>query len=426
MRTAPIPAWTILLAAAAFVMVARTVGWMDGIGRLLLGAPPLSGSWELSVSARAVWPVALGALVVALAPVAIARLRWWVLLASAWAASAVFTVALAAVDGREAVSYPLTTGFEYRAVLGEIEERGVGSFMRDFVDRLPGYPTHVRGHPAGTPLVFWVQERLGLEGAEWSAAIVILVGTSVVVSAAVVVRLVCGESVARRAVPFLALTPSLVWVGTSADAFVAGVVASAVALIAVATYRTDAWSPIAALTAGAMGATALHLSYGAVVMLLPMLAVVVATRRWSTLALASIGAAAVTGVFVAGGFWWFDGLEATRAEYVKGAGGFRPFWYFATLGNPAALALALGPAVVVALVRLRDRRLWWVVGGALAGVVLADVSGMSKGEVERIWLPFVPFLSVAAAGLPRARLRWWLAAQASAAVALQIGLESPW
>ena len=59
-------------------------------------------------------------------------------------------------------------------------------------------------------------------------------------------------------------------------------------------------------------------------------------------------------------------------------------------------------------------------------MVLADVSGMSKGEVERIWLPFVPFLSVAAAGLSGRSIRWWLAAQALAAIALQIGLESPW
>ncbi|MDE0802351.1 MAG: hypothetical protein OSA99_03415 [Acidimicrobiales bacterium] len=426
MQTARIAAWQILLAVGAFVLVARAVGRMDGIGRLLLGAPPLSGAWGVALSARVVWPVVIGALVVAVAPVATGRLRWWMLLVSAWLTSAVFTTALAAVDGREAVSHPLATGFEYRAVLGEIEDRSVAAFVQDFVDRLPGYPTHVRGHPVATPLVFWVQERLGFEGAEWSAALVIIVGTSVVVSAATVVRLLCGESVARRAVPFLAITPSLVWVGTSADAFIAGTVAAAVAFVAVSVHRADAWSPVAAIGSGALGALALHLSYGSVVMLLPMVFVVAATRRWSSLVLAAIGAAAVTVAFVAAGFWWFDGLEATRAEYVKGAGGFRPFWYFATMGNPAALLLALGPAVVVALVRLRDRRLWWVVGGALVGVVLADVSGMSKGEVERIWLPFVPFLTVAAAGLSGRSIRWWLAAQAAAAILLQIGLDSPW
>ncbi len=45
-----------------------------------------------------------------------------------------------------------------------------------------------------------------------------------------------------------------------------------------------------------------------------------------------------------------------------------------------------------------------VVGIALASlatVLLADLSGMSKAEVERIWLPFVPWLLVGTALLPR-------------------------
>ena len=37
-----------------------------------------------------------------------------------------------------------------------------------------------------------------------------------------------------------------------------------------------------------------------------------------------------------------------------------------------------------------------VAGGALTAIVIADVSGLSKAEVERIWLPFLPWLVVAA------------------------------
>jgi hypothetical protein len=44
----------------------------------------------------------------------------------------------------------------------------------------------------------------------------------------------------------------------------------------------------------------------------------------------------------------------------------------------------------LALFRLRDRQLWLLVGAALTAVLLADVSGLSKAEVERIWLPFAP------------------------------------
>jgi hypothetical protein len=67
------------------------------------------------------------------------------------------------------------------------------------------------------------------------------------------------------------------------------------------------------------------------------------------------------------------------------------------------------------------------VGGALAGAVVADLSTMSKGEVERIWLPVVPFLVLATATFPdRRRRRGWLAAQLASALILQLLLRSPW
>jgi hypothetical protein len=47
---------------------------------------------------------------------------------------------------------------------------------------------------------------------------------------------------------------------------------------------------------------------------------------------------------------------------------------------------------------------------------------MARGEVERIWLLFVPLLAVAAPG----HRRGWLAAQAAVALAVQATLSSPW
>ena len=58
-----------------------------------------------------------------------------------------------------------------------------------------------------------------------------------------------------------------------------------------------------------------------------------------------------------------------------------------------------------------------------------DFSGLSKGEVERIWLPFMPWISVAVIGLVR---RWprdasrWLAAQAGLTIVLQATIAWPW
>ena len=66
----------------------------------------------------------------------------------------------------------------------------------------------------------------------------------------------------------------------------------------------------------------------------------------------------------------------------------------------------------------------------MAGVVVADLSGLSKGEVERIWLPFVPWVTVAGAWLlSRVERRWvWsmLATQITAGVALQALLVGIW
>ncbi len=425
-RRSAVPALAVLGPAVAWVLAARIVGTSSLVHRLALGWPPLIAHWEPSVPSRAVLPVVVGVALVWGLPWAAARVQWWLLLVGSWAASAAFATTLAAVDGWDAVAAPLETGYEYRAVLGDIDRLGAREFVSTFVARIADYPTHVRGHPVAGPLVFWLQERVGLAGPRWSAAVVIVVGTSSVVSVAVAVRSVVGEAAARRVVPFLVAVPALVWVATSMDALFAGVIAAAIALFAVATADRGPRSDVAALVAGGAAALALHLSYGAAVMLLPAVVVVVARRRVRPLLVGAVGALVVTAAFAASGFWWFDGLQATRDEYVKGAGRFRPFWYFALLGNPGAFLVALGPAIPVALARLRDRRLWAVAGGALLGVVLADLSGLSKGEVERIWLPFVPWLAAATAVFPSRPARWWLAAEVAAAVVLQLVLESPW
>lgn len=383
--------------------------------------------WEADLDVRVVPAVVLGGVAVLAVPTLERRLGFRTYLALWWGISGAFAVFLAATRGRPAIAAPLDSGFEYRAVLDEMEAAGVRRFVETFTERLADYPTHVRGHPVGAPLVFWLLERVGLRGGEAAAAVSILVGTSVVVSVGVVVRQLVDEASARRAVPFVALFPGLVWVATSADALFGGVVAASVALFSTAAVGRGPARDVVAIVAGAFGALALHLSYGAVVMLAPAAVVVLVRRCVRPLLVGCVGAVAVTALFTLAGFWWFAGLGATRVEYVAGAGGYRPFWYFATLGNPAAFMIALGPAVVVALVRCRDRRVWTVVGGALLGVVVANVSGMSKAEVERIWLPFVPWLAASTAIFLERRLaQWWLAAQVGCAVALELVLESPW
>ena len=117
--------------------------------------------------------------------------------------------------------------------------------------------------------------------------------------------------------------------------------------------------------------------------------------------------------------------SATREQYALSVARSRPYAYY-LLANLAAFAVALGPAVVAAAPRLRDRRLWLLVGGGLAAVIFADLSGLSKAEVERIWLPFVPWIGVATAIYRDREATRWLAVQTGWAIAVQLMVRSLW
>ena len=67
-----------------------------------------------------------------------------------------------------------------------------------------------------------------------------------------------------------------------------------------------------------------------------------------------------------------------------------------------------------------------LVGATVLVVAAADVSAMSKAEVERIWLPFVPWLTISFGLLPAAWRRWGLGAQVVAALVVQHLFYTVW
>ncbi|MGH3388526.1 MAG: hypothetical protein ACRDOO_06580, partial [Actinomadura sp.] len=71
------------------------------------------------------------------------------------------------------------------------------------------------------------------------------------------------------------------------------------------------------------------------------------------------------------------------------------------------------------------RRLGWLAAAALAGVLALALSGVTRGEVERIWIPYAAWLTTAAAR-HRAPARGPLLAQAVTALVVEALVRSPW
>ena len=118
-------------------------------------------------------------------------------------------------------------------------------------------------------------------------------------------------------------------------------------------------------------------------------------------------------------------------RYYQGIASERPYsyWVWADLASfTGAIGLA-GAAIAAragrALRRWRDPVVLLPVA-ALAAVLVADLTGLSKAEVERIWLPFAVWLPAGAALLPATSCRRWLVLQAVIALVINHVLYTPW
>jgi hypothetical protein len=398
---APVVGWTLFEWEA--VRVGRPLRHLVHVDAFpVYGSPGRHVSW-------AILPVA--AFGVALAcglPRGARQLPWRRLLAVALLLGLAWGLAVALLRGPERISASQRSQFEYPAVVHEVDRIGVGELVRTFTEKeqLRRYPIHVQGHPLGAALLFVGLDRVGMGGAAGATVFLLAVGSTTTLAVLVTVREVAGESAARAAAPFLVLAPAVVWAVTSADALFAAVGAWATALVVLAT-RSDCTMRrrgVLGVSGGLLFGIGVNLSYGLAPLVIIPVSVVVARRRWDVLGMAAAGGAAVVGAFAGIGFWWFDGLAATHGRYLAGVSRRRPFHLFTYLGNPAAFGLAVGPAASVAVTRARGRGVWLLGGAALAAVAVSDLAGLSKGEVERIWLPFVPWVLALAGGIGFRRL----------------------
>ncbi|CAM5259760.1 MULTISPECIES: hypothetical protein [Streptomyces] len=428
-------------AAALLVLVAVLVGRhiQDTRRTLFVHWPPLLADWDPHLGPGTPAAVLVAVAVVAYGPSVAVRLPWRGLLLAAWAAALAWTWSLALVDGwQRGVAGRLTTRNEYLRVIGRFHD--LPAALRDFTHHIvsgsPGpWPAHVAGHPPAATVTFVLLDRAGLRGGGWAGAWCVTVGATACVAVLVAVRALADERLARRAAPFLVLAPAAVWVGTSADGYFAAVAAWSVALLALAvTGRSAAW----AAGSGLLYGLTCYLSYGLTLFALIGAAVPAAGRRRVRpvlIVLFLAGAAVVPTVFTLAGFDWWEGYRLLVTRYYQGVGGIRPYGYW-VWANLACTVLITGLATAaglrrtgVSLVRRRtvprgEFRLALLVAAALPALLAADLSGMSKAETERIWLPFAMWLLPACALLPRPR--GWLTVQAALALLLNHLLLTGW
>ena len=299
-------------------------------------------------------------------------------------------------------------------------ESGVGHYVRQFPEILPYLPTHTKGNPPG-PLV--AMHALSITSAASLTAVCVLVGT---LAAPLTYQLGCelgDERRGRQAAALAALSPSIVLFGVTSVDFVFAAFAAAVACLLLARNR-------AVVAAGCLAA-GIAAFFSWVLLAIPMWAAVAVLRRDGLRAGVVLGAAAFAGVMLVtlalAAVWGYDPVSILRTAsriYSGGAAAHRPYAFW-VVGSPAAWLAMLGAPVAWLALRALARGEPAAVGLA-AVVAISALAGFTKGETERIWLPYVPLACVAAAALPIRRLGLILSASALQAVVIEVLFGTVW
>jgi hypothetical protein len=404
------------------------------------GAAPIFGYWDPHASWGTSSTILIAIAAVLWGPVVAQRLSWRLLTLGSWVTAGGWAFSLAMIDGwRRGIADRLTTRDEYLHEVPGITD--IPATLRTFSSRIVDFQphswtTHVSGHPPGALLTFVWLDRIGLHGGAWAGLLCLVVGSSGAAAVLVAVRVLADEQTARRAAPFVAVAPTAIWVAVSADGYFAGVGAWGIALLAVAVHGKARFPALVAAAAGLVLGWVIFLSYGLVLMGMLALAVLISAANWQAalraLAPALLAALAVAGTFAVSGFYWFDGYTLVQQRYWQGVAQDRPFQYW-SWANLAGVVCTIGLGGVAGLSRVFDgaalrRRSGFhlLLLAALAAILCADASMLSKAETERIWLPFTIWLTAAPALLPVRSHRMWLTVNAAGALALNSLIFTNW
>lgn len=404
---------------------------------------PLHGFW----SPRWFGPGTLPAIVLAVLAYRYAdslaqRLSWRWLMLTAYAASLTWMLALAFTDGLAGVAHVFANGHEYFTTAQKIDD--TPGMLDEFIERIPyahpdNWVVHIAGHPPGAFLYFIALVRLGISDPLWVGLITTALGATSVIAVLTTMRTLGAGTAARRVAPLLALSPAAIFVAVSADGLFAAVAAWGMcALAGAATAGTPGRIAGLATVAGLLLGYTVMMSYGLPLMGVLAIAVLILARgSWAPLPIAAAAALLVVMIFAWAGFAWWEAYPVLVERYWDGVAKDRPFTYW-VWGNIGALLISAGPmvgsgvALLVAVPRRdvlnRDntRVVLWLAGAAVVMILVADLSRMSKAEVERIWLPFIPWLTLSLALLPQRWLRPALGLQLATALIIETLLYTSW
>lgn len=434
------------LVAAAFIITALRPSWLTPVDTDSAGVfhdfgsgAPLFAWFQPHASWGTSMAVVMAAAVVAGGPRIAATVSWRWLPWIAWLTSVGWIVSLAMIDGwTRGITGRLTSRDEYLHEIPRVNAAGgLHPFLSHFVDGIvdghaQSWTTQTSGHPPGAVLTFVALDRVGLGGGSWAAFACIAIGASASAAILLTVGTLTDPSTARRCAPFVALSPAAVWIGVSADGLFAGVAAWGLTWAALAATAPGRRRHGYALAAGVTLGFCLYLSYGLVLLIIPLAAILIVAGTTGPLMMLAIGALVVIDAFTVGGFWWLDGYHLVKVRYWQGIAAQRPFAYWGW-ANWAAVVCAVGLAVPAsfsralsfARIRARDPVTCLVVA-MLTTLLVADLSRLSKAETERIWLPFTVWLMIATTALPYRTRRFWLVTQAVTAVAINTVLFTNW
>jgi hypothetical protein len=320
------------------------------------------------------------------------RLRWPILLLVAYAAAVWWAVSLALVDGGNGFASPIDSPKEYLRDVPAVGSHP-GHFLHSFISAAPNYSVATRTHPPGPVLLLWLFGKLGIDRPETIGILLTLLACAYVPLLAVGVRSLCHETAARRLLPILVLAPYAVWLAVSMDAIVLLLAAGFVTLGVVGS--EPGRRPFWALSCGLVLGGDAMLNYAVAWLGVSVIAVYFVRRRPLLNVITAVGALLPLGLARVYGFNWASGLSFAQHDFSVRVGPHRS-WLLWALLDLVLLLIACGPAIIRAFRRLHLTPGWPFVVGAGLAVVFAILSGLSRGEVERSWLAFFPFLLIPA------------------------------